>query len=1488
MNIRRDHQHLSGLINLAILALMIGAFSAHGQTGTWTPLKNPAPVAGVPMLLTDGSVMVQYNGGNAWYRLTPDSTGSYINGTWSQLASMHDTRQYFASVVLKDGRVLVGGGEYGSGKSSVEIYDPVQNAWSYASSWMTGLSGNISDSTAKVLPDGRVILLTWYGGYWIYNPANDGWTHGSSTKSSNDEQSVALLPDGSLFVPWDAASLRYVPSLDQWVSSATPPNSLIDSTSEIGPAVLLYDGRVFCLGATGNTDFYTPPTTPTGPGTWLAGPIIPNNLKSDDAPAAVMSNGNVLVAADVGGQKGPTSILEYDAVANTYTNVGGGATWAGNQFRMLTLPSGDVLVCNGNSISIYTPAGSPNAAWRPTISNITHNADGSYTVKGTQLNGLTEGGYFGDDAQNSTNYPIVRLVSGSTVYYAKSYNFSTMGLATGSASVSADFMISGIPNGTYSLSVVANGVASNPVPFSFVDRAAPIITSVRTAAGTVGVAFSYSIRANQSPTSYTATGLPPGLTLNTSTGVISGTPSTTGTFNATISASNAAGTGSATLVITIDAAPVITVRAAASPSTAAIGQNITFTVSASDFDGDPLLYSWANGTGGHTLFGFSSATQVFSYASAGSYTVTVTVADGHGNTVSSSVTVTINASVEAPVITSASTAGGTVGGAFNYAITASSSPTGYNATGLPAGLSVNTSTGVISGTPTVAGTFNVTISATNASGTGSATLTLTINNAAPVITSAASAAPNPAAIGQSVSCSVAASDSDGDALTYSWAFGDGATASGASTTHAFSAAGNYTATATISDGHGNTVSSSVTVTVNAVSSTGPVLYWKLDDTSGTVASDSSGNGFTGTVANGGTWTAGKINGALSLNGANQNVLSTNNLSSQFSGGSVTIALWFKANAAGVVVDELGQQTLNSGWHDSQIEVLSDGSVYARVWNLSAVLLGKVTFGQWTHVALRYDKSAQKLDGFLNGVQSAGSVSGSKQWPGSLYYALGAGDSTNVGTGAFFNGALDDFRVYNRALTAAEVAALVGSSSTAVTFIKTDTTTQGNWKGSYGADGAAIENDSTNYPAYATVAFTNAIAYSGWASSTSDARAPLKYASSTDRIASCWYNNPSYSIDVNLTDGQSHQVALYCLDWDTNARAQTFTIADAGTGTVLDGPRSLRNFNGGAFEVWNIKGHVKITLNCTAGYNAVVSALFFGGGSTSAGDTVWVEDSIPTGGVPAGDGGDNWNWISSNPAPFSGTLSNQSTISSGEHQHYFYGASQRLTVNTGESLMAYVYIDPANVPGQIMLQWNNGNWEHRAYWGANNIAWGSNGSLSRFYMGALPAAGQWVRLEVPASAVGLEGSTLNGMSFTLYGGRAAWDYAGKSLVTPNGAVSSTAPASPDSNIANNAPTGGPAGPAGPIDLGNVKVNKPFKLKLPLPSALAGAVKLRPVATGLPTGVRISTGLVGGHPKQIGTNFFTVQFTAQLFSARAHGKRVVTTVHATQEYALTVVQ
>lgn len=164
---------------------------------------------------------------------------------------------------------------------------------------------------------------------------------------------------------------------------------------------------------------------------------------------------------------------------------------------------------------------------------------------------------------------------------------------------------------------------------------APVITSTGTAASTEGVAFSYTIAGTNTPTSFNATGLPAGLTIDTTTGAITGIPTATGVSTITLMATNASGTGTEFLTLT-------------------------------------------------TVLG------------------------------------------AAPTITSATSASTTQGNQFSYTITALSLPTSFSATGLPPGIALNTATGVISGAATSSGTFTVSLGATNAVGTGTATLTLQV------------------------------------------------------------------------------------------------------------------------------------------------------------------------------------------------------------------------------------------------------------------------------------------------------------------------------------------------------------------------------------------------------------------------------------------------------------------------------------------------------------------------------------------------------------------------------------------------------------------------------------------------------------------------------------------------------------------------------------------------------------------------------------------
>ncbi len=170
----------------------------------------------------------------------------------------------------------------------------------------------------------------------------------------------------------------------------------------------------------------------------------------------------------------------------------------------------------------------------------------------------------------------------------------------------------------------------------------------------------------------------------------------------------------------------------------------------------------------------------------------------------------------------------------------------------------------------------------------------------------------------------------------------------------------------------------------------------------------------------------------------------------------------------------------------------------------------------------------------------------------------------------------------------------------------------------------------------------------------------------------------------------------------------------------------------------------------------------------AGETIWFDDALPNGATGSGSGGDGWNWVTANPAPFSGTRAHQSTLSNGLHEHFF-GWGDGLTLAAGDKIVTYVYLDPANVPAEIMLSFKSDSWEHRAYWGADRISFGTNGTASRYRVGNLPTAGQWVRLEIPASALGLEGHTVTMMGFSQFDGRATWDKTGKAA-----AGSATAP------------------------------------------------------------------------------------------------------------------
>ncbi len=176
-----------------------------------------------------------------------------------------------------------------------------------------------------------------------------------------------------------------------------------------------------------------------------------------------------------------------------------------------------------------------------------------------------------------------------------------------------------------------------------------------------------------------------------------------------------------------------------------------------------------------------------------------------------------------------------------------------------------------------------------------------------------------------------------------------------------------------------------------------------------------------------------------------------------------------------------------------------------------------------------------------------------------------------------------------------VSTVGASAGAAASFTGLDTSTQGNWHGAYGAGGYAIANDSQSVPAYATFAVQSQSNWT-WATGTSDPRA-LACGSCTGRIASAWYTFSTFNFDLNLTDGNTHQIALYAVDWDSymGGRSETVQVVDANSNTVLD-TRSVSGFSNGVYLVWNISGHVHINVTNNNASNAVISGLFFGSGT----------------------------------------------------------------------------------------------------------------------------------------------------------------------------------------------------------------------------------------------------------------------------------------------------
>ena len=479
----------------ATLVLCFATTMANAQTWTRTT-NNPPANLGTPLLLTDGTVIAHEESDqdgnvatNHWYKLTPDINGSYINGTWAQIGSMPSNYGplFFGSAVLPDGRVIAEGGEYnqyGGGFTKLgAIYDPVADAWT-AVNPPAGWSA-IGDASTVVLTNGTLMLAnTLTRQAALLNASNLTWTAtGTGKFDVNDEEGWNLLPGGKVLTVdayvgmWQANGMNYEiynPSTGSWSVAGATPVQLWDSAAncggennasfEVGPALLLPNGTVYATGANtcgaGHTAVYN-----VSAGTWTAGPDFPGTYDIADGPAALEPNGKMLMMASPGIYNNGSVFFEWDG--SSLTSVVGppnAHNVSSFQGHLLVLPTGQILYTDyTNDVEIFTATpGTYN--WQPSalLTSAVLSRGSSFTLYGFKFNGLSQASAYGDDLQNATNYPIVRITNAATnhVFYCRTHNHNTMAVGYPGPTYTTLEIPSNMETGQSYLEVVANGIAS--------------------------------------------------------------------------------------------------------------------------------------------------------------------------------------------------------------------------------------------------------------------------------------------------------------------------------------------------------------------------------------------------------------------------------------------------------------------------------------------------------------------------------------------------------------------------------------------------------------------------------------------------------------------------------------------------------------------------------------------------------------------------------------------------------------------------------------------------------------------------------------------------------------------------------------------------------------------------------------------------------------------------------------------------------------------
>ncbi len=823
------------VVSIGIAFLHAAALAAgENVTGKWSPVTNLPLVPSSGAVLPDGKVVLwaadgefSFGSGTSAHSVTIDpATGDQQSKTTTTGHNMFCT----GTTNLADGKILINGGNYGK---VTTLYDPASD--SFVRSDNMSVARGYNSNT--ILNDGSVLTI---GGSWNdNNPARDktaelwtqsgGWrtltgipaaplSYFDSYLNRVNDYHYWLIPSGNGKVLFAGPSpdMRWIKTGGSGSLAPAGPRG-DDEFAVSGNTTMFAAGKILKNGgaprhsrAVASNKSYIIDTTSASA---VAAPTGNMIYQRGYANSVVLPDGKVIV---IGGQSYAVIFSDSDAVLATeiWNPATGQYSLAApisvprnyHSIAML-LPDGRVLSGGGGlcacsadhpDYQIFTPPnlldenGDPLS--RPTITS----APSTIAYGGTAM--VTTD-------QAVTSFALVRL--SSTTHTVNNdqrrldVDFTQTGVNQYALSISSNsnYLLPGYwmlfaldSNGTYSVSKIVH-VAPNAI--------AHIVTDPVSVPLGAAISFQPEITKVAADVTFGGTGLPPDVTVDATTGLVSGTPAAAGIFHGALTATDGIRTVSADLVITVsDRAPTITTPAA---QNGVVGIAAALALSASDPDDGTLTYSATGLPPGLTV---NAATGDISGTptAAGSYTVTATATDTDELAAAASFFWNIAIPNRAPAITTPAAQTGVVGTARTLAIVASD-PDGdtmrFAATGLPPGLTINATTGVISGTPIAAGTFTPAVTATDSDDlSASISFSWSIGDITPSVV-ALSVQPGFAGAVITYAPQIANRTS----VTYRWNFGDGTADTSyqtvADASHVFQPPGIYSVTLTMRNSSGN-------------------------------------------------------------------------------------------------------------------------------------------------------------------------------------------------------------------------------------------------------------------------------------------------------------------------------------------------------------------------------------------------------------------------------------------------------------------------------------------------------------------------------------------------------------------------------------------------------------------------------------------------------------------------------------------------------------